>query len=147
MASPLEIRQELERLARLHGGVLTPEAVVKAARPKSSVLHSRFEWDDSDAAEKYRLWQARQLMRVVVQYEAVGTREPVEVRVMTSLSTDRSGDTRGYRVTTAVLEDPAHRAQLLADAKEEMRKFQAKYQQLTELAEVFIAMENVIGAA
>lgn len=46
-------------------GVLTPEAVVKAAKPKDHPLHDRFEWDDRRAGQKHRLHQARQMIRVI----------------------------------------------------------------------------------
>jgi len=39
--------------------------VVREARPIDSLLHSRFEWDDVRAGEKYREAQARQLIRWV----------------------------------------------------------------------------------
>ena len=45
-------------------GTLTPELVVDVARDPEHPLHSRFEWDDSIAAEKWRLEQAGQLLRV-----------------------------------------------------------------------------------
>ena len=47
------------------GGRLTPESVVAAARDPQSPLHDRFEWDDTAAANAWRLVQARQLIRSV----------------------------------------------------------------------------------
>jgi len=58
-------KAELERLTQAHGGMLTPEDVVNAAKPKSSLLHNWFQWDDTVAAHLYRLDQARQLIKVV----------------------------------------------------------------------------------
>lgn len=46
-------------------GRLLPADVVEAARDPASPLHSHFEWNDSAAAEKYRLDQARTLIRSV----------------------------------------------------------------------------------
>lgn len=56
-----------ERLRELEqeNGRLLPLDVVNAARDPDSPLHSHFEWNDSDAAEKYRLMQARTLIRSV----------------------------------------------------------------------------------
>jgi len=56
---------ELQKLAMTGGGVLTPEAVVEAARHRSSVLHEAFEWDDKEAAKEHRLGQARSLISYV----------------------------------------------------------------------------------
>lgn len=52
--------RELEREGRLR-----PADVVDAARPADSPLHSHFEWDDGAAAERYRLNQARTLIRSI----------------------------------------------------------------------------------
>jgi len=139
-----EIIAELRRIAEANGGQLRPSDIVKAARAASSPLHSQFEWDDSEAAEQYRIWQARQLLRVTVEYIGEGD-EAVPVRVFVSLSTDRRGDGSGYRVTTAVMSDPDYRRQLLADALEEMKRFEKKYADLKELAAVIAAMRRVGG--
>jgi hypothetical protein len=40
-------------------GRITAHAVLDAARPESSPIHDCFDWDDSEAAEKWRLEQAR----------------------------------------------------------------------------------------
>jgi hypothetical protein len=53
----------LEEVRLSHDGKLRPPDVVNAARPEESPLHSHFEWDDSEAAEEYRLYQARYLIR------------------------------------------------------------------------------------
>lgn len=44
-------------------GELLPEDVVKSARDPESPLHAYFEWDDTEAAHKYRMSQARGLIR------------------------------------------------------------------------------------
>lgn len=133
------ITKELRRIAKSNGGVLQPVAVVAAARPKSSPLHNRFEWDDSTAAENYRIWQARQLIKVSIE-QLPGVSCPTEVFV--SLSSDRY-EAGGYRITTAVLSNEQQRAELLEDALAELNIFKLKYRRLTELARVFDAIESV----
>lgn len=131
---------ELKRIAAENGGVLQPETVVREAEPKSSPLHSRFTWDDSEAAHQYRIWQARQLIRVSVEVLA-GTDKVVDVFV--SLSTDRQKESGGYRVMTEVLSDADLRQQMLTDALNELEVFRAKYRALVELAEIFTAIKSV----
>jgi len=46
-------------------GVLTPEAVIEAAKNPESVLHDAFTWDDTEAAHSFRLYQARKLISSV----------------------------------------------------------------------------------
>ena len=132
----------LKRIAKDAGGILQPEAVVEAARPESSPLHNSFTWDDDDAAHNYRIWQARQLIRTTVRYIDVnGSQTPV--RVFVSLTPDREEESGGYRTTVSVLSDKDLRAQMLADALEELRRLEVKYSALKELAEVFAASRKV----
>src|SRR5215471_4106051 len=57
------IRQALQELE--DQGRLVPAAVVEAAADPGSVLHDQFEWNDSIAAQKFRLTQAEGLIRRV----------------------------------------------------------------------------------
>lgn len=117
-----------------------PADVVESARPKNSPLHSRFTWDDNEAAEKYRLWQARQLIAVTVSYIGPEREGAERMRVFVSLTSDRVDG--GYREVEAVMIDPGQREIMMADALEEMERFQKKYADLQELAEVFSAMKR-----
>lgn len=65
IAPPREevVREALRTLER--NGRLTPEGVVRAAKPDTSPLHPYFEWNNSIAANAHRLEQARQLIRSV----------------------------------------------------------------------------------
>ena len=44
-------------------GSLTPSALVEAAKDPKSVFHPLFQWDDTQAAEQFRLQQARGILR------------------------------------------------------------------------------------
>lgn len=129
---------ELKRIATENDGILKPEIVVQEARPKTSPLHSRFTWDNTKAAHEYRLWQARQLIRVVVEV-IDGIKGKHEIFV--SLSSDRK--TSGYRVITDVLSERDLCEQMLKDALDELKTFQRKYARLKELAAVFSAIRRV----
>ncbi len=133
-----KVINELKRIADENDGLLKPETVVDEARPVNSPLHSRFEWNNTKAGEAYRIWQARQLIRVVVEViSAAGEKENVFV----SLSSDRRES--GYRVMTSVLSDAQMRNQMLSDALAELELFQDKYKRLRELAAVFSAIRKV----
>lgn len=131
----------LKRLSREHGGLLLPEAVVAAAKPASSPLHSYFTWDDTEAAARYRLDEARRLLNVTVEYIKTGKKE-IAHRVFCSLTSDRRDG--GYRVTASVMSNTQLREQLLEDARDEMKSFARKYHALTELAEVFMAIRKAL---
>jgi hypothetical protein len=135
----LEIVTELRRIAEQYDGKLRPSDVIKAARPVSSPLHDQFQWDDTEAAREYRLWQARQLIRVTVEYIGAGE-EKTLTRVFVSLTSDR--EQGGYRVTADVYSNPSRRRELLNDALEELKRVERKYSHLKELTEVFAAIRR-----
>ena len=61
----MNILEILTGLSVKHGGILTPKIVLDEARKKTSPLHTYFEWDDSEAANQWRLAQAGSLIRKV----------------------------------------------------------------------------------
>jgi hypothetical protein len=143
---------ELRNLEVKHG-ILRAEDVVDAARPPDSPLHDRFTWDDTEAARKCRLWEARQLIRAVVEYVEPnnGSNRDELVRVFCSLTPDREETGGGYRSLANVIARPVFRDQLLADALKELKYFQRKYAQYQHLAQfkglhaVFREVANVIN--
>lgn len=134
-----EIIEALEKIAVKNQGVLLPADVVKAAEVKTSPLHSCFEWDNSKAAQAHRLWQARQLISVTVEF-LPNQKEATPKFVSLKFDRPLGG---GYRTMVDVLSDTDLRSSLLQDAKEDMKLFQKKYKKLTELAEVFSAMDKI----
>ena len=134
------ITTELERIRRVRGGLLRPEDVVKAARPKNSPLHNKFCWDDSEATHQYRLWQARELIVSVVVVEPQSKRT---IQAYVSMPSDRKQPAGGYRSTIDVLSNDEMREQALAQAKRELTIFRDKYRQLQELAEVLTAIDKL----
>lgn len=104
-----DVYAELERIRRAHGGTLTAEAVVEAARNPASVLHPLRCWcwdNDEEAARRYRLAVARRLIRVVCVLPDE-SRSPRPVPVYAHVRTDEA---RGYRPVTLVSACPAESA-------------------------------------
>jgi hypothetical protein len=136
-----EVVSELRRIQALNGGLLRPSDIVAEASAPDSPLHHCFNWDDTAAAHQWRLQQARQLIRVVV--EVLPYEEPhYEVRAYVSLMPDRVQQNGGYRVLTEVLASPPQRQQMLAEALQELNRFKVRYHQLSELDAVFRAAER-----
>lgn len=137
------VGEHLEHLRELHGQ-LTAEVTVDDARPKNSLLHPVFEWNNKVAAEEYRKEQARLLIRsvVVIPGDDQGPAQPYRAFVVIS----EFGE-QGYTSTYVALNDPQLRAQVLARALRELRQFQAKYRELDELAEVFSAAKRLTNVA
>lgn len=153
----LTVQQELEEIKRANGGTATPHKVVEYAKDPNTALHGKFTWDDSEAAHGYRLWQARQVLRVYVRYE-IPERETTQVKLKfaeskpvavkttrgtVSLPSDRKAG-NGYRWVEDVLANPDHRSEMLSMAKRDLALFRRKYKELSELAEVHAAIDRVI---
>jgi len=64
MTPPVRVASCLNTLYQKNGR-LTAALVVKAASKEGSPLHSYFEWDDTVAGARYRMEQARDLIRSV----------------------------------------------------------------------------------
>lgn len=127
-----------DSLTRIYAerGQLTPRDVVEEARPPTSELHNRFEWDDSVAGDKYRLSQASELIRSVeITYTPPGAVEPHGVR---AFSTVRGQDpTRnGYQPTEEILQDDFARKLLLKQCEREVASMQRRYGHLAEFADI-----------
>lgn len=135
---PQEVGEELERI-RADAGELTPTAVIEAARRKRSPLYGMFEWDDTVAAESYRMWQARHLVTSVV-IEKVGRRSSPPVRAFVSVHVE-SG--RVYMPTADARNDPFLRKQILDRALDEALAWRQRYEDLAEFAGVCSAIDEV----
>lgn len=89
-----------ECLATIHEnqGRLTAPDVVDTARSEESLLHPYFEWDDSAAANEYRLTQARHLIRSVVVVQSLPSpkcSDPVTVRAFIQVNIPQSAEETG----------------------------------------------------
>lgn len=136
------VRRELETIRINSGGLLTDEAVVKAAQVKSHPLHSRFTWDNIDAGHQHRLAQARELIRSVYVTIEDLKQKGISVRAYASLPSDREGN-GGYRAIADVMRDSDLRTELLSCALAELEAFKLRYKHFVELVPVFTAIETV----
>ncbi len=133
--------KEIERIEKENGEV-TNQAVVDAARPKESVLHGLFEWNDKIAGEKWRLQQARcMLAALVVDQSDDGYDKRAFVNV-TPAPENPSNPPRFINYKDA-MRDEDMRETLLKNAIHELEILKDKYETLTELQEVFTAIESV----
>ena len=123
---------------RSRKGRFAARDVVRAARSKSSPIHSLFEWNNARAAEMFREEQARGYIRslvVVVEGDDGG-----EIAVPVAVS---FGPGDGYTATEVVMSSTQLRARLIQQALEEAEGWRARYRHLKELAAVFEAIERV----
>lgn len=126
------VGKELEEIEKKHGAV-TANLLLDRARSQKSKLHSLFEWDDTVAAEQYRLHQARQIITAVA-IVTEETKEPLTIRAFSNVGEKNKGS---FITTAKALNDEETRSIVLKHALDELVAFKSKYAGLTELAEIF----------
>ncbi len=120
------------------GDSFSPEQIVEAARDEKSELHKCFTWDDTKAADNWRKHQARILVTQLVVRTETTDKEPVAVRVIVTTSTRNE-----YKPVVKLIEVEQDYADLLARAINELKAFQQKYKTVTELREIFEAIDEL----
>ena len=114
------------------GEDVTPEQLVERAKDESTELHKCFTWDDEEAAMKYRIIEARNVMRYLVREQAPDDDRPP---VRTFYKTDNGS---GYKhLERTIMRNVDEYQSLLARAMRELQAFKAKYSMLEELQEIF----------
>lgn len=132
---------EMERIEARDGQV-TSKSLLDAGRPEGSVLHSLFEWNDSKAAELYRLKQATDVITHIHIVVEEKPDQPYRAFVNIQESDGQTEVGRFINVRSA-MENEETRKVVLAAAIAEAKRFSAKYAQYKELAEIFEAITIV----
>lgn len=125
------------------GKEVKPEEIVSYAKNNTeSELHKCFTWDDTEAAEKWRIQEARFIVcNLKISYiKDDADKKPKMVRAM--LRTDIAPDA-GYKQTVEIVQNKDEYAGMLAVAKMELHRFERKYSMLTELEPVFEAIRKL----
>ena len=123
------------------GDEVKPEQVVERARDTSSELHKCFEWNDTAAAERYRIIQARSVINhlIVVKKDSEASNvDPIQFRVM--MKNDRS-ESSGYKQTIVMVKDEDEYRKLLQQAYAELHAFKQKYACLSELSNILALID------
>jgi hypothetical protein len=135
------IGQHLETLRVKYKGELTPADVVADAKGHNSPLHSFFEWSDSEAAQQYRLQQARGLIRAVV---AVIVSDDAPAKRTQAFVHIADPGAPHYRAVDQAMSSERTREMVLRQAFKEFRAWQKRYEHLEELADLFKAGTNLV---
>jgi hypothetical protein len=139
------IYQELERIRIQYGGMLKPEYVEKEARDPKNPLHKRFEWDDKKAGYQYRLYQARQLIRVSIVF--IGDDDDEPIKAYWSYMDDRTNrNGGGYTAMIDILQDDERYQSMLMEAKKELDVFRKKYKMIKELQGLIGLINDYLGS-
>lgn len=126
-ADAQKIGEALNTLAGSEGE-LTPTMVVEAAKNPRHVLHKHFEWDDTVAANLYRLDQARGVIRSICVEE--GDEVPPAF-----ISISGRGGT-SYRTLRAVQNSADLQSRVLAQAERDLEAWERRYRVLNDICEI-----------
>ena len=134
-ADPVKCYDEITGI----GDEVTPEQVVQKAKSEESELHKCFTWDNTRAADLWRLKEAREVMRQLIVItrpdpeEAEEEKEPIQFRLLMKNENTHSS---GYKQTIVMVRDEDEYKKLLDQAWNELRTFKNKYSMLTELQDI-----------
>ena len=112
-------------------GYVTPLVILKDAKDKKSPLHVFFDWDDTEAAHKWRIEQAKYLLRHIT-VEIINDGETQTIRHFHSVVVQGKIDEppcNVYVTTDTILTDKDKRAQVVAHALRELKGWMQRYEQ------------------
>lgn len=123
-ANAQKIGKELEKLEIL--GELNSEAVLKYAEShKNSELYKCFEWSDTEASKRYRLYQASLILSSISL--EIKEEPKIKQRVYVSVKSTETGE-RTFKNIKEVLKNDDEYQQLISRAKLEFDNCKERYQ-------------------
>lgn len=134
MASSL--KDELLAIRERNNGELTPQSVVAEARNPDHPLHDRFEWNDKIAGEKYRLAQARKLIRTVKLTIHEGDENSPPQRLRAFFSVPGPQGRPVYDPTEEVVRNPVLREVVKRQMIREWQSMKRRYLQFSGFVEM-----------
>lgn len=114
-----------------------------AKKHKKSELYKCFTWDDTEAAEKWRLHEARNIIcnLIIEEVEEDVPEEKLTYRMF--YKTSKEPDT-GYEETEKIVVNKEKSLGMLEVAKSELEAFRNKYSTLTKLVpEIVPVMDSI----
>jgi hypothetical protein len=138
-ADPQKIGCELEQIKERNANTI----VQVAKKNKSSELHKCFEWDNTKAAEEYRLDQARLVLRsitVIMEVDNDGEKESVKIRAYESVnlpSIDGEKQLMTYVPIKQALSTPDLRNQVISGLKQTISEAETIAETYSKLVPTF----------
>lgn len=128
----------VDREIKSIGDKTSPKQLLDYARENpDSELHKCFEWNDSIAAEKYRVLQAQKILQFIV-------RVPDKPDTLQIREYQITSERNVYQPTRLFLSNEDEYENLLKRALRELQAFKAKYAKLSELETIIEAIDEVV---
>lgn len=129
------LREQLQAIYD-RDGALTPASVLTEATPDESPLHDRFEWNDTVAGHRYRLIQARALIRSVRVVYAEDETEQKTTRAFVATYGLGDHEKEGYLPTETALADEFTGTLILRACEREIIALRRRYGHLAEFRDL-----------
>ena len=139
-AAAKAVGEHLDMLRQKFKGELTPQDVLDDARHDNSPLHDYFEWSDSEAAEQYRLQQARGLIKAVVAVYIHEDKPAVRSKMFVHIPEPSAPH---YREKSHALSQTKTRKMVLDRAWNELKAWKARYKDLEEFAGLVRVIDTI----
>lgn len=127
-ADPTKCKDEIESI----GSDVKPQQIVDYAKNPDTELHKCFTWDNDVAAEKWRLYEARQVVCNLVIVETNSDDEDIQIRAFHKVDNDE-----GYKSFRIILKNKDEYEKLLERCLSDLRALKNKYQNLSEYQEIW----------
>ena len=114
----VDITEELLKIHTKYGS-LTPENVLKEAKKKRHPLHPHFDWDDTEAANRWRVHQSNML----ISQARITITEHEEKKIHAFVSISKEGK-REFVYTADALEDKQILFQIFSQLKSRIENIQ-----------------------
>ena len=119
---------------------VTANELLDASRNADAPLHCCFEWDDSIAAENFRVSQARSIINSIKVTIIKDNTPKSTVRYFLNVKPVAPKVHGEFVNVDTVFANPDYRCQVLKNALAELQNFQRKYSNYKELSGVFDAI-------
>ena len=125
-----QVYKELEKVSADKG--VSPRDLVEVSRPEDALLHKQFNWNDTKAAEEWRIFQARQLLRTItIEHEGQVVKQYYNVIIKLN-----GGKTQKYYRLETVMSSEELKEKVLVQMLRELRSFKEKYRNHKEIYEL-----------
>jgi len=123
-------------------GLVTPDQLVEHARNPNNLLHQLFEWDDSTAAEQFRLEQARNILRSLVYEIEIIPGKVEEIRYTVNVM---QNGRNGYVAIESALASEELSRQVIDEAGKYVQMAVKRLRQYRELAKIVGTLEDALN--
>ena len=108
------------------GDDVSPAQIVEYAKNPDTELNKCFTWNDAEAANKYRIYEARQVVcNLIVRKENGEKQEPTPIRLFHKIENGH------YKPLTLVVQNEDEYGSLLRQCKEALESLKRKYSSLS----------------